>query len=77
MSPHHRSPLGQGPVLLDLLGSRTLVLLPPAFGAVALPDGVTIETTSPLTHEVGLLDAEAPAHRLRVHHASLKHTQQS
>lgn len=63
------SPLGQRPVVLYLLGPGALVLLSPASGAEALPDGVTVETASSLTHQVRLLDAEAPAHHLRVHPA--------
>lgn len=74
---HHSSfrlsPLGQCPVVLYLLGSGALVLLSPAFGAEALPDGVTVETASSLTHQVRLLDADAPACHLRVH-PSLKQT---
>lgn len=61
------SPLGQRSVVLYLLGFGALVLLSPAFGAEALPDGVTVETASSLTHQVRLLDADAPAHHLRVH----------
>lgn len=53
--------LCQGPVILDLLLPHTLVLLPPALGAQALPRRISIVTASLFAQQVRLVHMNAPS----------------
>lgn len=46
------SPLSQCSIILNLLIFGTVVLFMPAFGTETLPDSVTVEAASSLTHQI-------------------------
>ena len=59
--------LSEGPVLLDLSLLGSLVLLPPALGAQALPGCVSIVTTSLLAEQLRLVHVDPAALRPLAH----------